>query len=420
MKELTLPAAPRMPPPPAPRRMIATRRVAGVPVVAVRVWIRGGSRCEESPGQAWATGRLLAEGSQRHGWRELTEAVEDLGASLHGFGAFECHGIAVDALAEDWERAVEWAVELALEPALPEERLRWVARQGIAELASLWDQPDVRTARAFVEQLYAPNPRGRPLQGSEEALGALTREQCLAFHQAGLLRGVVATVAGEIDEEAVGARLEALLGPLGPGPGAQLLEPPPPRGLPEHRRTLDAGSVDQAHLYLGHLTVPLLHPDFTALEVLSVILGSGAGLSGRIPVRLREREGLAYTAQGSAVAGASSEPGHLLAYVGTSPQTLARAEQAVREELARLLADGVTEEEVQDARTYLLGREPFRRETARQWSELLAEAGYWQLPLADPEWRRSRIEAIDRAGLEAAARRHLLPDELRVTVGMPG
>ncbi len=104
------------------------------------------------------------------------------------------------------------------------------------------------------------------------------------------------------------------------GGSAALADPPPPVGAPEARRELPSGAVDQAHLYLGHLTVPRLHPDHAALEVLGVVLGAGAGLTGRIPERLREREGLAYTAQATVVGGASSEPGRLVVYVATSPK----------------------------------------------------------------------------------------------------
>ena len=118
--------------------------------------------------------------------------------------------------------------------------------------------------------------------------------------------------------------------------------------------------------------------------------------------------------------GASSEPGRLVVYAGTSPQTLDRAERAAREELQRLVADGVGDDELAAARTYLVGREPFRRETARQWADLLAEAAYWGLPLDDAAWCERELMTLDREQVEAAARRHVRPDQLLVTVGLPG
>ena len=80
----------------------------------------------------------------------------------------------------------------------------------------------------------------------------------------------------------------------------------------------------------------------------------------------------------------------------------------------------ITEVELEEARSYLLGRDPFSRETARQWADLLAQSEHYGLPLDDPARRRERLLAPDRAAVEEAARRHVRPDELVVTVGVPG
>ena len=179
---------------------------------------------------------------------------------------------------------------------------------------------------------------------------------------------------------------------------------------------MPVGRVDQAHLLAGHLTVDRRHPDLPALELLSVILGAGAGLNGRIPERVRELDGLAYVAGAEAAAGAGLEPGRLEVYLSTSPDRLARAEQAVREELSRLLDEGPSEPEVCSARDYLLASEPFRFETARQWCDLLAQAELFDLPLDDMEWRRARWQRLGRSEVTAAARRHLRVEELRLTL----
>jgi len=227
------------------------------------------------------------------------------------------------------------------------------------------------------------------------------------------------TAAGAVDAAAIERRLADRLAPLGPAATARIAPPPPAPTLAARLR-VRTRAADQAHLYLGHLTVDRRDPDHAALEMLSVILGSGAGLAGRIPTRVREREGLAYTAVASAAAGAGSDPGRLVVYVGTSPATIEQAERAAREEIVKLIDDGLTDREVDDARSFLLGREPFRRETARQWAELMAESELFGLPVDDPQWTARKIADLDRAALEAAARRHFDPQKLRVTVGLPG
>ena len=421
-------AAPAMTSPPG--LSVRVRKVAGQPVIAVRVWLGGGARVEAIPGQALITGRMLAEGTRRRDWRTLAEEIEARGMLLGTWGSFETHGVALDALAGDWETALEWAAEVALEPTFPEDRCRWLTRQAAGELESLGDQPEVRTAWGFLEQLYAPHRRALPLHGTAASLAALTPADCAAFHRPGRRRAIIA-VAGEIDEAAVAARVGELFAGAGAEPSPEP-EPPAPRGSGEARRTVTlplphrdeggegGGDADgQAHLYLGHLTVGRSHPDHEALELLAVILGAGSGLAGRIPTAVRERAGLAYSAIAQTVAGAGLDPGRLVAYAATSPATLDRAETLMREEIARLLDHGVTDAELEEARGYLLGRDPFSRETARQWADLLAQSEHYGLPFDDPAWRRRRLEAPDRTAVEAAARRHVRPDELVVTVGVP-
>jgi zinc protease len=412
---------PPAPEPPRPRTGFATRvrRVEGAPIVAVRLWLDAGTRVETIPGQGLLTGRMLEEGTLQRDWQRIATDAEDRGMELSSFGSFEGHGVNIDALAPDWELALAWGAELMLAPSFPADRCDWLGRQAAAELEGLADQPDVKTAWAFLEHLYAPHPRSRPIHGDTASLLRVTAADCAALHGRALAGGVIAAVAGVIDEDAVERRLQELF--AGRIAAAEPFAPPvPPRGLPQRRHQVTVESADQAHLYIGHLTVPRRHPDYTALELLAVVLGSGAGLTGRIPERIREREGLAYTAYAQTVAGAGEDPGRLLAYVGTSLDTVEKAERGVIEEIARLAEDGITDRELEDARSYLLGREPFRQETARQWADILLEAEQYGLPLDDPARRAADLRALDQPTLAAAARRHLRPDDLRVTVGLPG
>lgn len=398
--------------------LVRTRYVEGAPVVAVRLWLRGGTRLEAIPGQALITGRMLSEGTRRRDWRQIALDAESKGMVLSSFGYFEHYGVSIDALAKDWEQALDWAAEMVLEPSFPEDRCSWLARQAAAELESLADQPDVKTAWGFLDQLYTPHPRSRPIQGTVESLTSLTAPDCAGHHQRALRHGVLVSVAGTIDEEAVRQRLEGIFSGLSVEP-TPLPAPAAPIGLAERRHEVETEAEDQAHLYVGHLTVPRDHPDYAALELLAVVLGSGSGLNGRIPARIREKEGLAYTAHAQTVSGAGLDAGRLVAYVGTSPATVDQAERGVVEEIARIVEEGITDQELEEARAYLVGREPFLRETARQWADLLLEAELYGLPVDEPSWRDEELTGPDRKTVEEAARRHIDPSALKVTVGYP-
>jgi len=398
------------------------KRIEGAPVVAARLLLAGGSRCEAIPGQALLTGRLLTEGTRRRSWEAIAAEAEGRGMILSSFGGYETHGLAIDALAADWQLALEWLAELAFGSVFPEDRLRWLARQAAAELEAQADQADLMTARAFAEQMYAPHPRGRPLQGDPASLAALDPERCREFHSAALGWGAYLSVAGEIDEAQVEALAGELFGglPAAAGRGGDARPvPASPSTTPVARRDIFTQAEDQAHLFMGSRTVARAHPDFPALELAAVLLGTGAGLTGRIPQRIREREGLAYTATADTVGGAGIDEGRLLCYVGTAPETLDQAEASVRDELARFLAEPIATQELESARSFLLGREPFRRETARQWADLMAMSELLDLPLDDPDWTSDQIRQLTAGEVEAAARRWIDPERLLVTRGLP-
>ncbi len=400
------------------------RRIEGAPVVAIRLLLAGGARSEAIPGQALLTGRMLSEGTRRRKWDRIAADAEGRGMILASFGGYETHGLSIDALAADWQLALDWLAELLFEADFPEDRLRWLARQATAELEAQADQADLVTARAFGEQLYAPHPRGRPLQGDAASLARLDPASCHEFHRAALGWGAFLSVAGEIDDAAVEARAGELFPGLlqaAEGAAPRPLPPAParPDAAPPARREIATYAQDQAHLFMGSRTVARAHPDYAALELAAVLLGTGSGLTGRIPQRIREREGLAYTATADTVSGAGIDEGRLVCYVGTAPETLDQAEASVRDELARFLVEPIPEDDLESARSYLLGREPFRRETARQWADLMAVAALLELPLDDPSWHTGRIAQLTAADVEAAARRWIEPEKLLVTRGLP-
>ncbi len=409
----------RTEPPTAPERVVfRCQRVLGAPVVSVRVFLRGGMRREPTPGLALVTGRSLTEGSRERDWRRVADEAEARGVAISGFASLDGHGLAVDALAREWRKAVEWAAELSLEPAFPADRAAWVARQAAGELESLLDTPEARAGFAFLDHLYRPHPRSRPLQGELRGSPDEIADSCGRFHRASMARGVVVVVAGEVDPDEVEAEVHRRFRAAPERTGAPD-EEVEPRGRPERRRELVCGGEGQAQVLLGHRTLELGHRDHPLLELLGVILGAGAGLDGRLPQRIRERDGLAYGVQVGTVVGASTDPGHLGVWVATADETVERVIDGAVEELRRVVEHGVLETELAAARAWLLGREPFGRETARQWAPRLVLAELLGLPLDRPEWRTRGWREATREAVDDAARRWIRPDELKITVGRP-
>lgn len=402
------------------RLRLAVLRVPEAGVVAARAWLRGGARLEQAPGLSLITGRMLVEGTASRTWREIAEQAEARGVSLGGSATAEVHGVSVDALADDAGLAVEWLAELLLSPSFPQERFEVQRGQTLSELMSLADQPEVVAGWAFRDQLYWPHPLASPSQGTQESLVRLAPRDCLQFHRAALARGGVVVVAGDIDEEAVLADLERLFAAAGDieAATAAAADPSAPRGRDGRRIDVATASREQAHVYAGHFTVDRRHPDLPELRALGVLLGSD-GLAGLIPNRIREQEGLAYATHVDLFAGAGSDSGALSVYLGTHPDHVERALDLVRDSLCQVLDRPPEAAAVRECKTGMFGREAFLTETASQWAGLLVDALLFDLPSYRRSFRLERIERLSPESVFEAAWRHIDPNRLRVTVGLP-
>ncbi len=363
---------------------------------------------------------MLVEGTASRTWREIAEQAEARGIAIDGSATAEVHGLAVDALADDAGLALDWLAELLLSPAFAPDRFELLRDQTLGELTSLADRPEVVTGWAFRDQLYHPHPLATPGQGTPESLDGLSPEDCRRFHLEALARGGVIAVAGAVDEREALTRLERLFGAAGgsdPRPATR--RAPPPRGRPERRVEVVTTAREQAHVYAGHFTVNRTHPDLPELRALGILLGSD-GLAGLIPNRIREREGLAYATGVDLLAGACSDPGALSVYLGTHPDHVERGLELVRDSLRLVTEAPPDPEALEDCRTGMFGRESFATETAGGWAALLVDSLLYGLPSHRRSFRLERIERLTPRGVFEAARRHVDPARLRVTVGLPG
>jgi predicted Zn-dependent peptidase len=231
-----------------------------------------------------------------------------------------------------------------------------------------------------------------------------------------LRRGAIVTVAGDISESAVEARVRGLFKSL-PEPQIASSRPIDNGGATVAHQEIELEEAGQAHWFGGSVTASRRDPDYWALGLVGVVLGAGGNLSGRITHRVRELEGLAYSCNVATVASAGRDAGSFTVAAGTSPERVGKLEVAVNEELAALVSGGVTEDELRHARAYVLGREPFARETARQWATLLAQAELFGVPVDDRGWVADRWLGVTTQEVLEAAQKHLDPRHLKVTVG---
>jgi predicted Zn-dependent peptidase len=186
-----------------------------------------------------------------------------------------------------------------------------------------------------------------------------------------------------------------------PGPGG--VDGPIPPPVASAKRIVIEQAAQQAQILTGSLAPALDHPDHAAVKVLSTVLGGG--MAGRLFAELRDKQGLAYTA--TAFYDPVREPGALILYLGTSPESAAGAEAALMKEVARIRAETVDAEELRRAKGFLLGNYEMDRRTNARRAWYLAFYAIEGAGDNYPERYRRAVEAVTASDVRRAAQTYL-------------
>jgi zinc protease len=375
------------------------------PVVALSLMVRMGTRWEtpETAGLSNFVHAVMVKGTTRRSGSDLAETVAGLGGKLSASGEVDYSEIRASALSRFWRELLGLTAELALEPKLaPEE----VDRERAFVLSRVQRRRDNAPSRAFDEfyaLLYGPHPYGLPTLGTPESLARFDHAAVVARYRAFYRPDrMVLAVSGQVPVDEVLAEAQRLFGAMPAERSANLDTPHPPPVSAGQRRVIEQ-AAQQTQILVGGLAPPLDHPDHAAVKVLSTVLGGG--MAGRLFVELRDKRALAYTA--TAFYEPVKEPGALILYLGTTPQTAAQAEQALLAEVTRIKRDPVSEADLTRAKGYLLGRYAMDRRTSERLAWYLAFYDLEAVATDYPERYRAAVQAVTAADVQRVARAYL-------------
>jgi zinc protease len=418
----SLPAA-AAPAAPAEKRVVLpngvvllVRRDPSVPVVAMRAVWRGGQRVEDAAhaGASTLLARLLTRGCGALDATEVADKIDRLGGAMAGVAGRNSFGVAAEWLARTWKPGLELVADCILAPALADDELARERRLLLDDQAAQGDSPSQVAFRTFSEALYGDHPYARDALGTPASIGALTRAELAAFYRARYpVAAMTLAIVGDVEPDEVIAAVKARF-----ASAPKVARPPlpavqaPARGAHEVYRYL---SRAQAHLVIGFPGATVDAKDRFALEVLVAILG---GQSGRLFAELREKQALVYRVSAHSVEGI--DPGFVAVYLSCAPDKLAAATAAVRAELARIRAQGVTSEEVERARSYLIGSHQIAMQRRAAVANAMAYHEAYGLGWQAWSGYDDAIRSVGPADVLAAAQTYLAPERaITATVRPP-
>jgi zinc protease len=392
-----------------------------IPTISINASVLTGARYdpEEKAGLAIMVSRLLDEGTKNRSSLEIAEAIESAGGAIETDGSFERVVVSISILKKDLDLGLDLLSDLLINPIFPQDYVEKEKERTLSEIASAKDRPQVIAGWAFNELIYTDHPLHRPSHGYPETVERLTRDDLLDFHKRYFVpNNAIVSIVGDFRVAELVPKVERVFTGWQSRPIAFPVYPPVARQTERRTRIINM-PAQQLNIYLGHLGVVRSNPDYYALQVLDTILGGGAGFTARIPQKLRDELGLAYTTFASITMTAGLDPGRFVAFIGTSPENMNLAIDGLIQEIRRIVEQPVTESELQDAKEYLTGSFVFAFETSSQIARFLVHAQVYGLGFDYIDKYPEHVNRVTIEDIARVARKYLDPQNYTLVVVGP-
>ena len=329
---------------------VAVEPMSSTRTASIGVWIGVGARDEPAPiaGVSHFLEHLLFKGTATRSATDISQAVDRVGGDINAYTSKEYTAYYCRVPARVADLGIDLLGDVLTAPTLRDPDVESERQVILDELAMDDDSPEDVAHRMFAEQVFGGHPLGRETAGERDSVRSITADDVRRFFARHYRTGnTVVAVAGAVDPESVVARVADAFAAMPDGDGRVARVAPDGTG--------DSVDVDddteQVHLVVGGRSIPRDDPDREALDVVNHVLGGG--LSSRLFDEIRERRGLAYSVFSSAAAYADA--GMWSVYAGSLPEHAPEVQRLVGTELERLVADGITADELDIARGYLTG-----------------------------------------------------------------
>jgi len=323
-----------------------------IPEVSVIAAFLGGTRLE--PQGKWGisdfAADMLTRGTRNRTAAQIASTVESWAGSLNGFSGRNSLGLSGKFLSQDLYAGLELLADAMCNSDFPLSEIEKVREDILAAIKAKKDRPTRELFDLFYKTLYPNNPYGHPQSGTEETINAITRSDLETWYRSvAIPSNCVLTVVGDINKDELVPYVKTLFGAFTPSEKRlpEILPEPP---LKEVRLAHIKRPGAQTHLIVGYLGVGVKNSLNAPMALVKTAL---AGQGGRLFTELRDKQSLAYAITAFRSPGLGS--GAFGTYMACDPTKVDAAIKGMFEELERIRKEGLTQKELDEARSYLLG-----------------------------------------------------------------
>ncbi|WP_435585761.1 M16 family metallopeptidase [Micromonospora marina] len=357
--------------------------------------------------------KALEEGTAQRDATAYALAIEALGTELATGLDWDSFQVSVQVPVDRLTAAVELLAEAVRTPRLDPADVLRVRDDEATALRMDWANPGPRADAVLRAELFGAQHRwGRPLYGDPDSVAALEVDDVTVFHSEWFIRPGTLVVAGDLER----IDLDALAATAFAGAGGGPVERGGPIDVPlaGQRRIIlvdRPGSV-QSTLRLGHPSPHRAHPDHVPMTLAGTVLGGA--FTSRLNHLIREVRGYTYGIRGDF---ASSRRFGRFA-VSSGVQTAVTAPALVESvgEISRTQLTGVTEDELEVARSWRAGQLSVELQSPRAIAAALSTLVVHDLPDDYHARLREQLLAATVEDVSAAAATYLHPESLTMVI----
>jgi zinc protease len=388
---------------------------ATVPLVAMEFGMSGGAAQDpaDKPGVGNMVADLIDEGSGDLDSRAFHERLDRRAIDLSFSVTRDNFRGSLRMLKDNKDEAFDLLRMSLTSPHFDSADIERIRAQIISGLKRETTNPSSLASRRFLEVAFGGHPYARPSNGSLQSVPTITGADLKDYASRVLTREKLKiAVVGDIDAATLGRLLDQTFGGL---PAKSTLASIPdvePTSPP--RREFIALDVPQTVVTFGGPGFRRNEPDFMAAFVVNHILGGGT-LSSRLYREVREKRGLAYSVYDQLL-----WMDHSAMVVGNTATRADRASEtvdAVTREVRRMAEEGPTQQELDEAKSYLKGSRLLSLDTSSKLASALLQYQLDRLPIDYLERRNALVDAVTLEDAKQAAQRLWAHGLLTVVVG---
>jgi zinc protease len=387
-------------------------------VVAIQVWVRVGSADEhpQEAGLAHVHEHMLFKGTERRGVGEIASAVEGAGGDINAWTSYDQTVYHVTMASRDFDVGLDILADAVQHSTFDREELTRELEVVLEEIRRGNDMPSRVMAENLYKTAYTRHSYSRPVIGYVETVKAFSREMILGFYKKWYRpRNMCLVVVGDVKADDVVAKAEKLFA-FDPSEVQLPDRPRPSEPAQAALRTVRATqAIQETHLGLAWHGTPFRHDDTPALDILSILLGSGE--SSRL-FKVVHRD-LELVNDVSAYAYTPQDPGLFSVNATIHGPNIEPAFRALLTETMRLRYELPTAAEVEKAKTIVLSEAVYSKETVQGTARKI---GFYELVAGGSDYEDvyyTKIRQVTPADVLRVAQRYLRGDGLTVSALLP-